>query len=381
MLILLDCRTLSLEGEGSERSHIIFLAITTLARDRGVKWLFVVDQSWREDLFPLPAGSSLLRQRAFPGRMGWRLWYDWLIPRLAKKHKVDWVMLAGGIAAAPTAARQCIWMPEKANPSGMREYPSLYSRRLIDSLHRVSLAFCFSAADKAWLAQQGTATDAEKLALVSAWPSEEIGPLSTIDREAIKHKYAQGKEYFWTNVTMTGEAGIVALLKSFSLFKKRQLSNMQLIFASSRPELEGTLKSRLETYKYRQDIHWYGLVEGGLPLMQAAYALVFPFEKKTLGVPVLNAWKAEVPVIIGRDTGLQELAGDGALVADTVDPASLAGQLMKIYKDEGLRKNLIENGLSRVAAFNLQLTLDEIWKGLNRTTPYSGQTAPQPISG
>ncbi len=396
MLILLDCRPL-LVGADSERSRFIFSAAEALSRDQAVRWLFLVDQSYQPHLIPKLTGSSVLVHRAFPGRMGWRLWYDWLIPRLAKKHKADWIMLTGGITAANLKIRaktgaetggtmkaeigrtmgtipQCVWMPEKANPAEGRDYLPLYPRRLRDSLLHASLLFCFSAADRSWLAGQAEEPDPNKFVVVSAWPSEAAAPLSAEEKEEVKRQYAAGKEYFLADVGPAGEDGITQLLKSFSLFKKRQLSNLQLILAGRKPPPESELNHRLETYKYRQDIHWCELPDAGNRLTGAAYALLFPFEKKTLGIPVLDAWKAEVPVIIGRGSGLSDWAGDGLLVADKADPASLAGHLMAVYKDEQLRRDLIEKGLSRVAVFDAQRSLAEIGAALTRV---SGE----PISG
>lgn len=374
MLILLDCRPLISAGADSEKTRFIFSAAAALSRDHAVKWLFLADQPCQPGFFPQPAGSSVLIHRTLPGRMGWRLWYDWLIPRLAKKHNADWIMLTGGISAAPGAIPQCLWMPEKANPAEGKDYLPSYSRRLRDSLLRVSLLFCFSEADRSWLARQMEGQDDEKLRFLSAWPSETATPLSPEEKEAVKRTYSGGKEYFLADVTTAGEEEITRLLKSFSLFKKRQLSNMQLIFAGQTPAPDSELSHRLETYKYRQDIHWRDPAKAGTQLMGAAYALLFPFERKTIGLPVLDAWKAEVPVIIGKDTGLQEWTGDSALVAEMEGPASLAGHMMAVYKDEQLRRDLIEKGRSGIAAFRPQRSLEEIWAGLTRTSR-------QPISG
>ncbi|WP_431212507.1 hypothetical protein ACQ86N_43560 [Puia sp. P3] len=56
-----------------------------------LKWMGITE---------LPAGFSVVARRAIPGKAGWRAWYDWLIPRLAKKYRADAVVLTGGIAAA-----------------------------------------------------------------------------------------------------------------------------------------------------------------------------------------------------------------------------------------------------------------------------------------
>lgn len=346
MLILLDCRPL-LEEAAGERSHIIFLAVATLARERGVEWIFVVDRSGREAALPLPADARVIRQGTLPGKIGWRRWYNHSIPRLARQHHADWVMLTGGIAAASSTARQCIWMPEAAGSARSSE----------EGWQHASLVFCFSEAVRS----QASPEDAGKFVLIHPWPSATARPLSISEKETFRQAHTQGKEYFWADLTTAEEEGVVQLLKAFSLFKKRQLSNLQLVLAGSSLRPEGQLKKLIDTYKYRQDLHWWEPEFG----KEAAYAQLFPFKKNTLGVPLLDAWKMEIPVIIGKETGLQELAGDSALAADLSDPASLAGHLMVLYKDEKLRRIQIDRGSARLPAFDARLSTDRLWAALS----------------
>jgi hypothetical protein len=49
---------------------------------------------------------------------------------------------------------------------------------------------------------------------------------------------------------------------------------------------------------------------------------------------------------------LQEMAGGAALGFAPGDPASLAAQLMRIYKEEDLRKDLIGKGFERLKLYS-----------------------------
>ncbi|MBS1601721.1 MAG: glycosyltransferase [Bacteroidetes bacterium] len=369
MLILMDCRPLFAMGTGSERSRLILSATAMVSNAHGVRFQLLVEQGYDPGKLlkglgaaELPAGFSVLEHRSFPGRAGWRIWYDWLIPRLARKHGADAIFLTGGIAAAPSRVPQFLWMPEKADPTAGGDRLPLYSRRLKESLSRASLVFCFSETDREWLGGFGASA-----AVVAPWAFGQAPPFSSEQREAMKQQYANGREYFLADVSNAGDEKITRLLKSFSLFKKRQLSNLQLILAGSTPTPGAGLQQRLETYKYREEVGWVPQQAGdGDRLRSAAYAFLFPFAARTLGVPVLDAWRSEVPVITGRDTGLQQWVGDAALVADMEDPASLAAHMMTVYKDERLRAELIEKGRRRLAAYTPQQPVDAIWAGLAR---------------
>jgi glycosyltransferase involved in cell wall biosynthesis len=380
MLILLDCRPLQYAGPGSERSRLILAAAASLARDKAVQLLYVVDHTFRAGMLDGISGDSVLARRAFPGSFGWRWWYDRQIPRLARQYRADMVMLTGGITAKLSDIPQCLWMPETANPGengNGRLYPSIYRARLAAGLQRAAVIFCFSGRDRTWLAgyRSGKPPAAESveekiLVLPAAMEenSEIKGPLADADKEEIKRKYVRGKEYFLADLAGAGEKDVIYLLKAFSLFKKRQRSNMQLLLTGEINGSAGVVRQRLETYKYREDVHWQedGLPAEGDQLTRAAYAVLLLFDGHTLGAPLRSAWAAGVPVIAAGGSLLQEMAGDAALVAAAGDPASLAAQLMRIYKDENGRMDMIRRGLDRRGGYSRRGSIDALWEGIGK---------------
>jgi hypothetical protein len=91
-----------------------------------------------------------------------------------------------------------------------------------------------------------------------------------------------------------------------------------------------------------------------------------PFAGDGLGIPMLNAWKAGVPVIAGPGGNLAEIGGEAALYAGIEDPAVLAGQMMLIYKDEACRNGLIEKGRDRLYLFGEDRPEAAVWKVLQK---------------
>jgi hypothetical protein len=149
------------------------------------------------------------------------------------------------------------------------------------------------------------------------------------------------------------------LLKAFSLFKKRQLSNMRLVLAGA-----GAI-DKLDSYKYREDICLFSGEAKGL--MEAAYAVIHSPRRNDPGIAVLNAWRARAPVIMleeGKEgtkgtAGAKALAGAAAapeavLRVRADDTAGLAEALKSLYRNEGIRNELIEKGASRVADLSIR---------------------------
>ena len=367
MLVLLDCRPLQCIGSDSEKSRLVISAAAALARDRGVKWLFLVDHTYEPGLFPgLPQMPVLIR-RAFPGRAGWKLWYDWQIPGIVRKFKCNAVMMTGGVTAGIPDSPQFLWMPVGVDPKALRggkqELP-LYGGRLAASLQHAEAIFCFSEKDRVWLAGNGR-TEQAKLFVLRPACSPAAVPLAGMERERIKEAYAGGREYFFVDAMAASEQEVIQLLKAYSLFKKRQLSNLRLVVSGWQTP---GLRERLQRYKYGDEVFFFEPKTADDRVMDAAYAAFFPFEGDSLGMKVIRAWQTGVPALIRTDGRLREMAGEAALGVIDADPGSLAVQMMSIYKDESLRASLIEKGFvkSRATDSDPGRQLAEVWNVISR---------------
>jgi len=275
-----------------------------------VEWIFLLDKG--DEGLVLPADGKQLFRKTLPGRLGDELWYSWLMPRMARRERVDLVITGGGGLKALGTNRAiktplCVW---KTSEKGL----------------------IFSVGG----------TDVQ----VPLAPDEEVQSLSAEEREKWKGETAGGREYFFADVTGLGASKVMNLLKAFSLFKKRQLSNMRLVLAGA-----GAI-DKLDSYKYREDICLFpGRVKG---LMEAAYAVIHTPRRNDPGIAVLNAWRAKAPVITLANGAEGAKAPEAVLQAPADDTAGLAEALKSLYKNEGIRNELIEKGASRVADLSIR---------------------------
>ena len=86
-------------------------------------------------------------------------------------------------------------------------------------------------------------------------------------------------------------------------------------------------------------------------LMRKAKALLFFSLFEGFGIPLLEAFKVETPVICSDTTSLPEVSGDAALRCDPTDTHAMASLMIKIYEDEHIRKSLVEKGKARNSYF------------------------------
>ncbi|HTR28085.1 MAG TPA: hypothetical protein VMH27_02375 [Puia sp.] len=364
MRILLDCRPLQGEGLDCERSRLIFAAAAALPEGR-IEWVFMADRRYPAGL-PSGLPGRVVFRRALAGSLGRRLWYGRPLHRLLRRERVDMVWLTDGVAAGSMPVPFCLWMPERADR---------LSQRLKSGLEKAAAVVCYSDRDRGRLVQLLPAVEPRVRVLRPA-PVEGIGPLSPEEKEAIKARWTKGMDYFLADLSGCGEATAIDVLKAFSLFKRRQQSGMRLILAGAAEQRERILE-RLKTYRYREDVDWVaegaavsvavesaavesaavsaaveGPGAGQRALAGAAYAVLLPAQTTGLGTPLLDLWKAGVPVI-AADGGLWEEMAQGAVLGmASGDPASLAARLMRIYKEEDLRAELIGKGFERLKIYS-----------------------------
>ena len=84
---------------------------------------------------------------------------------------------------------------------------------------------------------------------------------------------------------------------------------------------------------------------------RSASAFVCLSEHEGFCVPLLEAFRAQVPVISRPSGAIPEVAGDAALLVEDRDPAVLAELIHLVVTDGQLRAELARRGLSRLAAF------------------------------
>lgn len=129
------------------------------------------------------------------------------------------------------------------------------------------------------------------------------------------------------------EAALINLLKAYSLFKRRQQSELQLIFSQDVPLRFPAFAKKLNSYKYRSTvvINPVQTPEQEANQEAGAYALLVLDAKEQLDFYYRKASQLQIPLLV-----LPDSESEGATPVD-----QLAEQVMRIYKDEAYRKQVM----------------------------------------
>ncbi|HUQ65595.1 MAG TPA: glycosyltransferase [Flavitalea sp.] len=191
---------------------------------------------------------------------------------------------------------------------------------------------------------------------------ENFQPVELDEKEKIKEQYADGNEYFLSAVTTT--PGLLNLLKAFSIFKKMQKSNMQLLITAEAGMIT-EFSEALRLYKFKSEVKLIENIEKKqlLGITGAAYAFVYMEEEY---FHVFPAMRSNVPVITTDSDLMHEIAGDAALYFSGNDHKDLADKMMLVYKDENLRQQLIEKGREQEKKYSWYNSAELLWKAIEK---------------
>ncbi|MDP3918181.1 MAG: glycosyltransferase family 1 protein [Candidatus Woesebacteria bacterium] len=94
-------------------------------------------------------------------------------------------------------------------------------------------------------------------------------------------------------------------------------------------------------------------------LLTGSKALIFPSLYEGFGVPILDAFNCEVPVVTSNISSMPEVAGGAAILVDPYDINSIASGIEEAISKP---KTLIAKGLKRVSEFSWTKTAEETLK-------------------
>jgi glycosyltransferase involved in cell wall biosynthesis len=299
----------------------------------------------------------------------WKVWLDYTLPGIARKHRADILINTGGACSLRTKIPQWLFISDLS----FLNYPRFFSGKQLYFLKKFLPAFLVKANSIVTASNfltseilQQYSMNEEKINAFQLIPGDHFQVTGWKEKEAIKDKYAEGKEYFLFSGEMHPRNNLVNLLKAFSFFKKRQKSNMQLIISVKASSQKDPFIANIKTYKYRKEVTLLtDLPEKDLAkITAAAYAFIYPVLYEGTAIFPLQAMLCEVPVITSVTGALNKIAGEAVLYVDPENYEDIAEKMMLLFKDENKRTELI-NRAKLIASKNNKDKRDELfWESI-----------------
>ncbi|WPU95815.1 glycosyltransferase family 1 protein [Mucilaginibacter sabulilitoris] len=167
--------------------------------------------------------------------------------------------------------------------------------------------------------------------------------------------------------SMFKRKNIPALINAFHKIKSTGYPGLKLLLAGPTPTSEKDNDYRLILSSIaRANLAEDVIITGYLPdhalsvIYKNALIYVFPSLNEGFGIPILEAFRYDLPVIVADNTCLVEVGGNAVLSFDPFKPDDLPKKILMLLKDEPLRKSLISKGQQRLLNFSWKKTADEL---------------------
>lgn len=207
--------------------------------------------------------------------------------------------------------------------------------------------------------------DAEKIDVAYNGVNEAFAPVGDEEKKAIRDKYTCGKSFFIFVGSLHPRKNLARLFRAFDLFKSKTQSDVKLLIVGEKRWWNGPIAEAYESMRYQAEVIFTGRLsaEDLHKVTASALASVYVSYFEGFGIPILEAFRCDTPVITSNVTSMPEVAQDAALLVDPFSEASIMEAMVKVLDDK-VRETLIEKGRKRALCFSWNKAAEAIWDSL-----------------
>ena len=245
-------------------------------------------------------------------------------------------------------------------------YPQFFSKAEFESRERLYRAFCVQASyvcvQAEWTKQDVIThykIPAEKIVVIP-WGSvfEAYRKSSTDQVRAAVLKFDLPESFFLYPAATWQHKNHEVIFRALDILKREQGISPHVFFTGSSTAYRTTLEQLARGLGISQQVHFLGFVSPDelQAIFSAATAMIYPSRFEGFGLPILEAFHAQLPVLSSNATTLPEVAGDGALYFDPDSPAELSVLMKTILDKPKLRQELISKGKLKLSLYSFSDT-------------------------
>lgn len=298
-------------------------------------------------------------------------WFERTLPALLERLKPDIFLSPDGFLSLRSKIRSMTVFhdlnfehyPEDLPFWTQRYYRYYFPRYAAKSIRIVTVSE-FSKAD---IVRQYS-IDPGKIDVVYDGANEAFHPLTREEKQAVRDWYTDGCPFFIFIGLLHPRKNLANLFRAFDLFKKSNPSDVKLLIVGARKWWTFDIDQAFQRMNFSDDVIFTGRLgtEELAAVLGAAVALTYVSYFEGFGIPIVEAFRCDTPVITSNVTSMPEVAGDAALLIDPFNSESIAEALYKAYQYESIREGLIQRGRKRKDLYSWQRTADLLWESIQK---------------
>ena len=225
----------------------------------------------------------------------------------------------------------------------------------------------------------GDRTTAERVAALPFVALARFDSVRTEDVQAVRARHGLETPYLFYPAQLWPHKNHVRIVEALARVRAEG-APLEVAFTGSpapgpRAAVHRDLRRRAAELGVEDAVHlWRVAGQGGrAPLYAGALALVMPTFFGPTNIPVLEAWAVGCPVITSDIRGIREQTGDAAVLVDPRCVESIAEGIARVWRDEALRRQLVDAGLARLATWDRAAFANRLDEVLARAASELGQ--------
>ena len=299
----------------------------------------------------------------------WYLWFEWAIPRVLKKKKIDLFFSPDGYTSLSTKVPSVVVLHDLAfihHPEDVKGLVSKYYNYFTPKFaHKATRLLTVSEFTKHDIVKQ-YGIDASKIDVVYNGVNDVFHSFSEEKQQKIRDKYTDGAPYFIYIGALHPRKNIKRLFEAFDLFKKETKSPTKLLVVGRKAWSVEAIEQAYNSMTYKEEVVFTGRLETKelIKALSAAKALTYVPYFEGFGIPIIEAQKCGVAVITSNVSSMPEVANGSAQLVNPFEVEAIKEGLIAVDQNEAFRQELIEKGTENVQRFSWDATAEKVWNGL-----------------
>jgi glycosyltransferase involved in cell wall biosynthesis len=318
--------------------------------------------------FPNVVSHSLFPQARHP--FLWYWWFEHSVPARLRKIRPDLFLTLDGYASLNTKVPQLMLVHDIAFEHFADQVDSLvlkyyrhFSPRYVEKVEALAAV---SEATKNDMINTYR-TPADKITVVRNGVSDRFVPLNHEEQKIMRDKFTSGRKFFSYVGSMHPRKNVIRLLDAFEIFS-RENQDIDLALLGRFAWKSGEIQEKVNRINAGQNhIHLPGHLdpENLAKVLASSEALLYPSLYEGFGLPILEAYRCQVPVLTSNVSSMPEVAGDAAILVDPYSVQEISEGMKSLVTQDGLRAELVKKGLQRVEEFSWDKSAKLLWKKMD----------------
>jgi glycosyltransferase involved in cell wall biosynthesis len=301
----------------------------------------------------------------------WYLYFEWATTYMLNKVKADCYLSPDGYLSLQTKCPSLAVIHDinfyhrpQDLPKLVGTYYNHYFPKFAHKATRIATVSEYSKNDIV----SSYGIESSKVDVVYNGCDSSFQPLNTNDIDLVRKQYSNGCPYFLYIGSLHPRKNLKNLLLAFEQFKSTSSSNYKLIIVGNAMWKEQSDFDFIHQMKFKNEVIFLGYLpkEQLVKVTGAAEALTYVPFFEGFGIPIIEAFQSEIPVITSNVTSIPEVAGNAALLIDPNSIDQISDAMHTIYTNKDLKIKLIQKGEIQRQLFSWERTSKLLWESVEK---------------